>query len=346
MRVEKNIPTGFANTKRRVIFTTSAGRPFVRTADGKKQYNPKARFVVKNNDSMNKIKPENIMNVPIRIRPAVRGLARPAPASSKKASANKPSMNSFRRFAIARMPKGRARNALKKKLVSPEDTLRAATKLAEKMGIAVPSPKKPSAKKPSAKKPSAKKPSAKKPAAKKPVAKKPVAKKPAAKKPASKPRMSPAQKRAAKTLVRLLNEKPKKCACPAKKAPPAKKPRGRPMKSNSQKATNMFSKMLAAKPRGRPAYKKATPVKKPRGRPAMTNSLKMGQKLANLLAMRPRGRPTKAKAKTTPKPRGRPPKKLPPSALNAFLRPVPNNRKILVGPNGVARKSAGRPKKN
>ena len=77
----KNIPTGYANSKRRVIFTSAAGKPYVRTEDGKKSYQPKAKFALNNNGSTRVIQKANLNKIPTAIRPK----RAPAKAPAKKA---------------------------------------------------------------------------------------------------------------------------------------------------------------------------------------------------------------------------------------------------------------------
>jgi len=65
----KNIPTGYANSKRRVIFTSAGGKPYARTTAGKKVYQPKAKFALNNNGSTRVIKKAALNAVPSAIRP-------------------------------------------------------------------------------------------------------------------------------------------------------------------------------------------------------------------------------------------------------------------------------------
>ena len=65
----KNIPTGYANSKRRVIFTSAGGKPYARTNAGKKVYQPKAKFALNNNGSTRVIKKAALNAVPFAIRP-------------------------------------------------------------------------------------------------------------------------------------------------------------------------------------------------------------------------------------------------------------------------------------
>ena len=95
----KNIPTGYANSKRRVIFTSAAGKPYARTPAGKKVYQPKAKFVMNNNGSSTRvIKKANLNSVPSAIRP------KRAPA---KTSAKKPG-NVFKAVKKAASPSKRS----------------------------------------------------------------------------------------------------------------------------------------------------------------------------------------------------------------------------------------------
>lgn len=77
----KNIPTGYANSKRRVIFTSAAGKPYVRTEKGEKSYQPKAKFAMNSNGSTRVIQKANLNKVPSAIRPK----RAPAKAPAKKA---------------------------------------------------------------------------------------------------------------------------------------------------------------------------------------------------------------------------------------------------------------------
>lgn len=77
----KNIPTGYANSKRRVIFTSAAGKPYVRTEKGEKSYQPKAKFAMNSNGSTRVIQKANLNKVPAAIRPK----RAPAKAPAKKA---------------------------------------------------------------------------------------------------------------------------------------------------------------------------------------------------------------------------------------------------------------------
>ena len=61
--------THFRNLKRRVIFQSAQGSFFVKKADGKKVYNPKARFHVAN-ASANLVKVHSGHSIPMKIRPA------------------------------------------------------------------------------------------------------------------------------------------------------------------------------------------------------------------------------------------------------------------------------------
>ena len=90
----KNIPTGYANSKRRVIFTSAGGKPYARTTAGKKVYQPKAKFALNNNGSTRVIKKANLNKIPSSIRP------KRAPA---KSPAKKPA-NAFKAVKKASSP--------------------------------------------------------------------------------------------------------------------------------------------------------------------------------------------------------------------------------------------------
>ena len=94
----KNIPTGYANSKRRVIFTSAAGKPYARNAAGKKVYQPKAKFALNNNGSTRVIKKAALNAVPSAIRP------KRAPA---KSPAKKPG-NVFKAVKKAASPSKRS----------------------------------------------------------------------------------------------------------------------------------------------------------------------------------------------------------------------------------------------
>lgn len=85
--VNKNIPTGYANSKSRVIFTSASGKPYVRTAEGKKSYAPKAAFAM-NNGSTRKLTKANVNKVPTSIRPK-RIVKRSTPKKNAFASVKK-----------------------------------------------------------------------------------------------------------------------------------------------------------------------------------------------------------------------------------------------------------------
>ena len=85
--VNKNIPTGYANSKGRVIFTSTGGKPYVRTAEGKKSYAPKAAFAI-NNGSARKLTKATANKVPISIRPK-RVVKRSTPKKNVFASVKK-----------------------------------------------------------------------------------------------------------------------------------------------------------------------------------------------------------------------------------------------------------------
>jgi len=106
----KNIPTGYANSKRRVIFTSPGGKAYSRTPAGKKVYAPKAKFALNNNGSTRVIQKASLSAVPNSIRP------KRAPA---KSPAKKPG-NVFKAMKKAASPSKR----------SPAKTVRKTVRLA------------------------------------------------------------------------------------------------------------------------------------------------------------------------------------------------------------------------
>ena len=68
----KNTPTKYVNSKHHRIYLSAKGKPFTRSAAGKKSMGAKARFVSSNNGTVRKITPGNMKNIPNAMRPAVR----------------------------------------------------------------------------------------------------------------------------------------------------------------------------------------------------------------------------------------------------------------------------------
>ena len=63
--------TNFANSKKRMIRMSAKGKPFVMTADGKKQYSPKAAFRKnRNSGALRVLDSSNKGNIPKAIMPA------------------------------------------------------------------------------------------------------------------------------------------------------------------------------------------------------------------------------------------------------------------------------------
>ena len=68
----KNTNTKYENSKHHRIFLTAKGKPFTRSAAGKKSMGAKARFVTSNSGTVRKVTPGNMKNIPSAMRPAVR----------------------------------------------------------------------------------------------------------------------------------------------------------------------------------------------------------------------------------------------------------------------------------
>lgn len=117
----KNIPTGYANSKRRVIFTSPGGKAYSRTPAGKKVYAPKAKFALNNNGSTRVIKKASLSAVPNSIRPKRAPAKSPAKkqanvfkamkkaASPSKRSPAKTVRKTVRLAGLPVAPSGRAR---------------------------------------------------------------------------------------------------------------------------------------------------------------------------------------------------------------------------------------------
>jgi len=81
---DSNLSTGFANSMRRTIFTTPAGKAYTRTSKGMKQYAPKAKYSLDKARKMLTVKKSNAMKVAPSIRAKAAGLTGAPVASIMK----------------------------------------------------------------------------------------------------------------------------------------------------------------------------------------------------------------------------------------------------------------------
>lgn len=99
--MDKDISTKFANSKRRTIFTTPGGRSYIRTTEGTKQYNPKAKYTIGKGGKMTVIKKDDT-----KVAPSIRAKATSA-AGKGDTNISTGFANSMRR-TIFTTPAGKA----------------------------------------------------------------------------------------------------------------------------------------------------------------------------------------------------------------------------------------------
>ena len=126
-------PTKYQDSKGRRIFLSVGGKPFVRTADGKRRYGPVAKKLTNNSGSARNLRAANVKNVPNAIRPkrVPKTVAKKAPVARKARKTN--SMKATNMFAKI-LNKPAARKVRKNKGVARKtNSAKAATKAASKM---------------------------------------------------------------------------------------------------------------------------------------------------------------------------------------------------------------------